>query len=230
MSKIAYVFREDAEPELRWLHHVVPRGGTAIDLGAHYGDYTLALSTLVGTNGHVVAVEPMRHALEVLHRNISINDADNVHVEPVGVGRTKARAVLHHHSDPSRASLGQMDEDGRTEEIEITTLDEIVDRLGLERVDYVKLDIEGSEFDALEGGRTMLEQFRPVVQFEQQPRAAERLGHAPENVWDMLADLGYAFAALDDRGVLRQVDDPERWGPNFFAIPDRLPIEVLISA
>jgi len=93
----------------------------------------------------------------------------------------------------------------------------------LRRVDFVKLDIEGGEYDALEGGRSVIERYQPVIQFEHQPGAAERLGHPGAIVWELLDDLGYRFAALDDLGRLCRVDGPGRWGPNFFAIPDRLP-------
>lgn len=221
MSKLAYVFREDAEPELRRLHLLVPTGGTAIDVGAHYGDYTLALSTLVGSEGRVVAIEPMRHAVDVLRRNLLLNRATNVEVEPNGIGREPARAMLHLHADPSRASLGKLERENGSEVIEITTLDEIVHRLGLRRVDFVKLDIEGGEYDALEGGRSVIERYQPVIQFEHQPGAAERLGHSGMVVWELLTALGFSFAALNDSGRLCRVDGPDRWGPNYFAIPDR---------
>ncbi len=221
MSKLAYVFREDAEPELRRLGVVVPPGGTAIDVGAHYGDYTLALSRLVGSYGRVVAVEPLRHALEVLHRNVALNQCSNVTVEPVGLGRDPGRAVLHLHADPSRATLGELEQDDGSESIEVTTLDHVVHRAGLQRVDFIKLDIEGGEYDALEGGRSAIVRHQPVIQFEHQPGAAERLGHSGTVVWELLAELGYGFAALSDSGRLRRVDGPGRWGPNYFAIPDR---------
>jgi FkbM family methyltransferase len=221
MSKLAYVFREDAEPELRHLGLVVPPGGTAIDVGAHYGDYTLALSKVVGPKGRVVAVEPMRHALDVLKRNVALNRASNVDVEPVGVGRNPGRATLHLHADPSRATLGELEQEGASESIAITTLDHIVQRSGLQRVDFVKLDIEGCEYDALKGGRSAIERHQPVIQFEHQPGAAKRLGHSGTAVWALLTELGFGFAAMNDIGRLHRVDGPGRWGPNYFAIPDR---------
>lgn len=221
MSKMAYVFRDDAERELAALHQFVPEGAVAVDVGAHYGDYALVLATLVGRAGSVLALEPSRSARRVLADNVHLNDAAQILIEPFAAGAVSETAELHHHPDPSRASLGEMGPAGTgSEPVEVRTLDEILDRHGIVRLDFVKIDVEGAELDVLVGARRSIERFRPVIMFEYQELAAERLGHDPLDAWRYLESLGYSIRALDRADRLVPATVGTDLGPNFLAIHD----------
>jgi FkbM family methyltransferase len=219
MSKMAYTLREHYEPELARLRDWIMPCGTVIDIGAHYGAYTIAMSALVGPEGRVFAIEPANHALSVLRRNIEINGAHNVTVLATALGDSSETAVLHMHGDPSRASLNQF-ENGDTgcQSVAVARLDDLVQG---GPVGFIKIDIEGYELPALSGASRILSEDRPVVQFELQPGAATRGGLPAFGVWDLLQSHGYRFRRLMLNGTYAPVLDPnDSEGPNLIALPD----------
>mgnify|MGYP001597692068 FL=1 len=139
-------------------------GDTVLDIGANIGAHTLFFARAVGTQGRVIAFEPTAYAYRKLIRNISLNPA----LEP----RIRAEQVMlsdQGHSSPcpalysswslsnTKASrhpkhLGQkMDTPRATGE----RLDDCVIRLGLRRIDFIKIDVDGNECAVLGGGNKL---------------------------------------------------------------------------
>jgi len=159
------------EPHLvEFFGRAVPEGGTVIDIGANIGVHTLALSRIVG-GGRVVAVEPAPANLRHLEWNIAANDCSNVTVAAVGLSDEPGQAELNFSSThPGGAFLADTDvHDQEAFHIELSTLDAIADELGIDQLDLVKIDVEGSEPQVLEGGRRVLTTHRPVVIMEANP-------------------------------------------------------------
>lgn len=217
MSKMAYTLRDFCEPELPHLGRWVEEGATVVDIGAHYGSYTLPLAQLVGGAGKVVAVEPARHALGVLRHNIAMNGLRNVEIQPVALGDRESTAALHLHGDLSRASLNDFTDGGvGSEQVPVRRLDDVI----TSRVAFVKIDVEGYELPALQGATRILSEDRPRVLFELQPAAATRAGLAPFGVWELLAGLGYRFVQLGVDGQLTELREPAgAHSPNVVAEP-----------
>ena len=220
MSKMAYILRDECELELNQLRRWVTAGDLVVDVGAHYGSYTIALSRIVGDAGQVVAIEPSAKALAALRRNTETNRLSNVLVVEAGLGEEPTAAVLNLHDDPSRASLNRFADGAGTgqEQIRLVRLD---DTLPAERrVAFIKIDVEGYELPALRGAAETLERDRPTVLFELLPSAATRGGLPAYGAWDFLADLGYRFERVDPRtGQLRPVLSPDQAaGPNVIAV------------
>ncbi|MFJ9869871.1 FkbM family methyltransferase [Streptomyces sp. NPDC101165] len=207
-AKIAYVWRDDYEIEVSQLHRWVRPGDVVMDVGAHYGSYTLPLAGLVGPQGLVLAMDPFGHARSVLQRNLEINDLHNVQILPVAAGAQAGHATLHMHDDRSRASLhASCGNRPETEQAVMVRLDDVVPPG--RRIALIKMDIEGYEAQALQGAEQILERDRPVVIFElvwRKPGAA-----APDRTaWDLLAACGYRMHRFTDQGELRRVEGPEQ--------------------
>ncbi|MGW0884304.1 FkbM family methyltransferase [Streptomyces sp. NPDC002671] len=206
-AKIAYVWRDDYEIEVTQLHRWVRPGDVVMDVGAHYGSYTLPLAGLVGTHGLVLALDPFAHARSVLQRNIRMNNLRNVQVLPVAAGAQAGHATLHMHDDRSRASLHAANGNRpETQPVEVVRLDDVTPPG--RRISLIKMDIEGYEAQALQGAEQILTRDRPVVIFElvwRKPGAA-----APDRTaWDLLAACGYRLHRFTDHGELRLVESPD---------------------
>ncbi len=214
MSKMAYTLRDAYEPELPHLSRWVSEGSVAVDVGAHYGAWTIALASL-GASVH--AVEPSKHALSILRRNLDLNSSRGVTIHSVALGEAEAELELFLHADRSRATMGDLaDLTTGVEVVKVTTLDDLVH----EPVDFIKIDIEGFELPALRGASRILAAKQAVVLFEVQPHAAERSGQAPFGAWQLLADHGYRFEQLHADNVWEPVDRPERVrSPNVVGVP-----------
>lgn len=210
LPKLIFAFREYYEPELSCLEELLSPGKTFVDAGANVGIYTLAASRIVGQTGHVIAFEPSIQSLPALRRNIALNHLTNVALFPVALSHVTGSAKLYHGPNPSLNSLGK--ETGWSEDAEkiaTETLDGIVERVGLDHVDVIKVDVQGAEELVLRGARKLLTSMRPTIIFEIFPEGTVPLRLAPYGAWEFLATLGYEFFVADWReGLRKQVSPP----------------------
>jgi FkbM family methyltransferase len=140
----------------------VRAGDTVIDCGAHVGVFTkYALSRGAG---RVIAVEPDPTNLACLEANLSEEiAAGQVRVVKAGVWKERTRLTLSHLDEGSAQDTFFPGLPGarEIEGVLVLPLDEIVEELKLDRVDFIKMDIEGSEREALQGARNTLARFKP---------------------------------------------------------------------
>jgi FkbM family methyltransferase len=215
MARLAYIFREGYEAELGIIDRFVHPGDTVVDVGAHYGSYTIRLAQLVGPTGSVLAIEPASHAADVLSRNLVLNGIRNVQVERAALGETTGDAPLYLLSDPSRnRTVGTTRGSVGVERVGVMRLDDLVDG----PVSFVKMDVEGAELFALRGADELLAAYRPVVLFEYQPEAARAMGTDPAEVWQRFKRHGYTMHRLV-AGTLALVEAVPEGMVNLFALP-----------
>lgn len=140
----------------------VHRGDVVLDCGASIGIYTRLTALPAGAH-LVVAIEPAPHNLECLRRNVASEiAARRVVVFPKGVWESEAELELRISSEDSGAnSLALEVPRQRTVRIPLTTIDRLVEDLKLPRVDFIKMDIEGAERQALAGARHTIARWKP---------------------------------------------------------------------
>ena len=193
------------EPEtasffLSWLRP----GMTFVDAGAHVGYYTLLASGIVAVGGRVVAFEPHPVLGQVLRRNIERAGCANVTVSSLALGRANGTAelVLHPRGNFGGSSLRADGETGRPRApVEVTTLDDYLERAGVPTVDVVKLDVEGAEPDVIEGaGHTLAANPHIVLVVEFLRENARRFGRDVEDTEARLRELGFLLFTLTPDG------------------------------
>lgn len=222
-SSATFLLRDWCEPELRRLDSLLRPGAVFLDVGANIGLYTLRAATLVGDSGRVVAVEPSREALAALRVNLTLNPALAPRVTVVeaalsdvdGAGRLYHVAAGH---DPQSFSLLADGTAQESEPVTVETLDGLVERLGLARLDLVKLDVEGAEPLVLAGAARTLEQLRPSFIIEMNSAILSRAEVVGDAAWRRLDEAGYAFFRLLN-GRLESITQPPREFCNVVAQP-----------
>ena len=220
IAKLIFSFRENYEPELGFLQVVLEPGKVVVDVGANFGIYSLAAARLVGDSGTVLAFEPAAESFGILEQNVHLNRVGNIRPFRMGLSDRDGKARLYHHADPGRNSLGGDGNPNATSE-EITTLmlDSLLEREGIGRVDLLKIDVEGAEELVLRGAMAVLNRTRPIVIFELNHEAANRLGLSGSGAWDTLDSLGYHFFATHNDASLRELSSPPPGG-NIIALPE----------
>ncbi len=170
-------------------------GTTFVDIGANLGYYTVLAC---GKVGRVVAFEPSAENAALLRRNVEANDAKNVTVVPSGVGdAVETRRLTLDADNKGKHSL--IDGGGTGEEVSLTTVDRALSDLGVDRVDLIKMDIEGWEAHAFAGMQETLRRDRPAIFFEYAPARIRQAGRDPFAMLRSLGKLGYALFVIDER-------------------------------
>lgn len=163
-----YIFRDALEPEFEHLEELLVPGGVFLDIGANTGIYTIkAAKFLTANGGVVVAYEPFPEMLATLSRNLYANGFTNVRLRSFCLGETGGAAELWmNFHRPTSFSLVRRDEKAAPLSMLVLPLDEVFPLERLERLDYVKIDVEGAEAQVLAGARATFKRFRPIIQME----------------------------------------------------------------
>lgn len=155
-------------------------GDIVLDLGGFVGDW--AKWAIEAGASKVVIAEPAPQQLECIRRNLASEIRDGrVLVYPKGVWDRDERLWLQRNqSNPAASFVGQ-GEGGAGEYVDLTTIDRMVAELNLQKIDVVKMDIEGAESRAIRGARETLSRFRPQLAV-----ATEHTGDVLKNNRDVL--------------------------------------------
>jgi FkbM family methyltransferase len=140
-----------------------PSDGIVIDCGACWGDTSIYFADRVGPKGKVYALEFVKDNLDVLNqnRNVSGYMADRIEVVEKAASHTSGQTYPYTSRGPS-TSIKKEIKSGQEQRTALTiTIDDLVISKGMPRVDFIKMDIEGSELDALKGARKTIEQYKP---------------------------------------------------------------------
>ncbi len=180
------------EPELELVPGVVELGDSAIDIGANYGLYTFHLSRAVGPAGRVIAFEPIPFTHATLRHVVRFLRLQNVELHAVACGERQGRltfqlpihgsgpiiAGLAHRADRNDGRAGREREEAdfptREVDCDVIAIDDYL--LRLERLAFIKCDIEGAEIFALRGAVRAIETHHPTVVCEVNPWYLEGFG------------------------------------------------------
>jgi FkbM family methyltransferase len=197
------------EAEMLGLSRLVWPGSVCLDIGAAAGLYTLALSELAGHSGQVHSVEPLPPSIArpVWTRVLGARDRPNVRHHALALGAQAGGGVMSvpigrygpvtGRSFLTRGShgLGSNAEFASHKDVavKVEILDDFSERLGLTRLDFIKIDVEGAELRVLEGGQRTIEKFRPTMLIEIEARHTERYEYSPGDITGWLTQRGYTM-------------------------------------
>ncbi len=201
----ASLFRNDYaqhEPAVyEWIMTRLRPGAAFYDVGAWIGLFSLGAAQRVGPSGRVVAVEPSPDTARLLRRHVALNGfEDRTTVLETLVGDEVGTQTFFTKSGLDMSnSIAAQTPGAERRELPMTTLDEVVAATGL-APDFVKIDVEGYEWEAVRGLEETIERHRPIL-------LVERSG-AGLAVAELLAPVGYeAFAFDPNRDALERYED-----------------------
>jgi FkbM family methyltransferase len=186
-------------------------GMTFVDVGANKGDFTLIAAKAVGELGRVLAFEPEPENCHWIRESIELNQYRNVELLRLALADAEGVATLYLGKKSGWHSLiaspKQQRAGGGAIRVRTQRLDEVLVERNCDRVDLVKIDVEGAELDVLRGAeRTLAGNRQLALLLEIHPSK----GVDPGEVCNLLAENGFS---------LREPQDPER---PLRAIPDEL--------
>jgi hypothetical protein len=149
----------------------------------------------------------------------------NVKVHPVALGSAPRTASLSvsDREHPGQNTLGgfSYQETSRAYSIEVPveTLDQVVEREGLKRLDLMKIDVEGSETGVIRGAEQALKRFRPVIIAEANETALSHMGSSTKELLDLIKSLDYEVNAFGKAGVPEPITNSESGSMNVICYP-----------
>lgn len=126
-------------------------GMNVVDVGAHIGIYTVLAAQKIGSSGKVISIEPEPENYKQLLENIEINSFKNVMPLKMGLSDHQGQENLYINYFSTGHSLYQETEKDPYIKINVEKLDDLLSRLGLEKIDILKIDAEGAEIPILKG-------------------------------------------------------------------------------
>ena len=149
----------------RFISRCLKPGMTFLDIGSNKGEFALLAASIVGPEGRAVAVKPFPESCRWIEKSVALNGYGNVRVieralsdhegkSELFLGNTSDRHTLRH--DIKSRQFGRV-------EIEVSRLDTLVETLCLDRIDLVKIDVDGAELSVLNGAMATLQRNRDLV-------------------------------------------------------------------
>jgi len=175
---------------------VINQGDICFDIGANVGALTLVMSKLTGTSGIVYSFEPNQIVFNRLLENIEMNKLKNVIPIKLGLGEKNENMGLYiSNEDPGNAGLtkGLIYD----ELIQVTSLDSFVDSNSIDKIDLIKVDVEGMEYSVFLGGQKSLRIHKPTIIFETLKNRRERRPQVYEDLEIFLQRLGYLLFRIE---------------------------------
>jgi FkbM family methyltransferase len=201
------------EPHVTRLFRARVRPGMhVLDIGANIGYYTMLSASLVGPSGSVTAIEPNPESVKLLEASRQENRFDNVTVFQVAAGREPGLLVMHGFY--SNAMTSAVPESAAalvtSKTVPAFPVDVLVPRE--KKIDFVKIDVEGAEYNALLGAKALLERSHPTIVSEFSPLTMPGIsGVDGRQYLRFLLDLGYRICVIEGDGALAECGtDAER--------------------
>jgi FkbM family methyltransferase len=212
--------------EIAFVGRFLKPGMTVLDLGAHHGLYTLLASKRVGLAGRVIAFEPSPREKKALLLHLKLNRCKNAEVHGLALGAENADADLY-LAKGRQSGCNSLRPPERirwrsTIRVHVAKLDDWLAERGVERVHFIKLDVEGAEMAVLKGAERLLARRpRPVFLVEVQDIRTRPWGYRAKEIIDLMCARSYNwFRPLAD-GSLAALDlRADEFDGNYVACPE----------
>ena len=199
-----------SEPELTaFLKRILKPGMIFFDVGAHIGEYVVVGATTVAPDGEVHAFEPDERNFNLLQNNVKMNNLSNVVLNFTAVYEEDTTLELIKTQEPSTSHIisNMLVKPESLQIVQAITLDNYINNKGIDRVDVLKVDVEGAELFVLRGAQTLLDKPKwkaPIVIFEYSQANCKRFGYHPDDIIEFLKSKEYIIWVLKDNGTLRR--------------------------
>ena len=224
LQKAGHVF--DFEPILAYNYRrLLAPGDVVVDVGAHSGRHFDNFVSLVGAGGRAIAVEPLPDCVEYLKSRYQ--DHANVAIHNLALSNFSGTAeFVAVENSPEESGLREKiynapDRILKKILVRVDTLDNLV--VDVQKIDFIKIDVEGAEINLLEGARECLRRTRPFVSVEYGFPGYSAYGNANTSLFDLARSMNYCCADLygnliDDRADWVTVCDSVYW--DYLLVPD----------
>ncbi|OGQ95228.1 MAG: hypothetical protein A2521_03560 [Deltaproteobacteria bacterium RIFOXYD12_FULL_57_12] len=206
------------EDRYDWNNHTVvskfvKSGATCFDIGANIGVYTVVMANIVGPDGAVHSFEPVTHIRQKLQANLKINNQKCVRINDFALGEQESvMEMLQVKQGQYRGgtstfipneTISKMGIDKFEKvPVQLTTLDIYVKKNNITEINFIKIDVEGFEWNVLDGGKEIIRKSGPTILMEYDPVRHEGDSEKFRNFFNQEGYSVFEFAAFGDELVI----------------------------
>ena len=199
---------DDEKMEIQIFEKYLKSGMTVLDLGANVGFYTMLSRSIIGENGQVFAFEPSQRNANLIRASIEENSFTNVKVVEAAVSDKIGTSTLYLSPDQSSAhSLLDLDfkydknsEIKKTADVKVITIDDYLEKtVGNFKINFIKMDIEGSESNAIKGMKKTFDENKHLILISEfWLNGFLKNNKNPKDYLEMLTGLNFTINHIDE--------------------------------
>ena len=179
--------------EVKFLESILEEGMHAIDVGGHMGVTSVVIAKKIGDKGRLYSFEPVPEFFNILKRNLSSNRLRNVKAYQLGVGSHTGRTDFYENATSSSI----VPQEGVKKLcVNITTIDTFLNEENVERIDFINMDCQGSEFFVLKGAEGFLRKDNVKIFCEIHHPLLRELGISVQNIIKYLQKLRFQVYSI----------------------------------
>ncbi len=211
--------------ELRFLWRVLQPGMVFFDVGAYHGIYSLVAARKLGGSGQVVAFEPSARERRRLQLHLRMNHISTVRLESYAVSSrnepVKFFTVLSGFTSMNSLARPPIPYPVQVVSVEAIQLDEYLQRSASQRIDLLKMDVEGGELEAFRGARYCLTRERPLIICEVLDWVTQPWGYAAREIVSSLKGCDYEWFEFCADGTIFRHKQKDTYPDvkNYLAVP-----------
>lgn len=164
-----YVYYGISEKSIQYLLKAVNKGDVVLDIGSNIGNIAMKIADKITVEGSVHAFEPDNYNYSKFCQNLSLNKFENITLNNFGLGNEIKNVYLKTNDVENRGMnsiTDNLDEIDKIQEIKIKTIDYYVSENKLNRINVIKIDVEGYELNVLKGANQTIMKFKPTLFIE----------------------------------------------------------------
>jgi FkbM family methyltransferase len=219
--------------DLRFLWKVLQPGMVFMDIGAYQGIYSVVAGKKLNSAGRVFAFEPSPREFRRLRMHLRWNRMSTARSEMLALGSATSEATFFQVRSGDTTRNGLRPPDSRETLVEIpvnvTSLDEYVRGQNIERIDIIKLDVEGGEIEVIRGAKKVFGEFRPMLICEVLDETTHAWGYEAREIIQALRDYNYDWFDFNFNGSIEGHGEQQTYPrvKNYLAIPRERREEVM---
>jgi FkbM family methyltransferase len=196
----------EPETETVFIKHI-NKNNIVYDIGANVGYFTLLASNLIGKNGKVYSFEPLKKNIAILSKHIKLNSALNVTIYDFAISDINKQITFTDSENTSANTYihsSSMFKLSPTTQVQARSLDDLIYNNKLLPPDFIKIDIEGAEFDALKGAEKLIKKYQPIIYISTHEN---HLKGVEESCKNFLSNLNYDVTLLSINNITPGIKD-----------------------
>lgn len=192
----------DYEPYLK-IHYkkLIKPNDVVLDVGANIGFHSLYFAELTGSSGKVISFEPIPINFKAFQNNIELNNFPQIIANNIALGNENRFIDIHLDIDDQNPGAFNLLALGiKNYTIKCEKGDDFLNTLSIDKVNFIKIDVEGYEYEVMKGLKSTITKYRPIINFEYDKVYQSKKNDDESNIFKFLSAMNYAFYKINGYG------------------------------